>query len=126
MDIGYFCEGFGERERERERERGGTGKLRAHWENTIYVVVGKEDNLPVYKIKSENSKGTRTKKVHHNIIIPCNLLPATLKINNNQNYNKISQDKSIQSDSNITGDNCDSDSDSDIIILHHITVVPKL
>ena len=115
-----------EREKERERERGGTGKLRAHWENTIYVVVGKEDNLPVYKIKSENSKGTSPKKVHHNIIIPCNLLPATLKINNNQNYNKISQDKSIQSDSNITGDNCDSDSDSEIIILHHITVVPKL
>ena len=124
MDIGYFCEGFGERER--ERERGGTGKLRAHWENTIYVVVGKKDNLPVYKIKSENSKGTSTKEVHYNIIIHCNLLPATLKIKNNQNYNKISQDKSIQSDSNITGDNCDSDSDSEIIILHHITVVPKL
>ena len=36
--------------------------MRAHWENTIYVVVGKKDNLPVYKIKSENSKGTGTKK----------------------------------------------------------------
>ena len=70
-------------------ERGGTGKLRAHWENTIYVVVVKEDNLPVYNIKPENSKGTSTKKVHRNIIMPCNLLPSTSKINNNKNDKKI-------------------------------------
>ena len=49
--------------------------------------------------------------------MPCNLLPSTSKINNNKNYNKISQDKSIQSDSNVTGDNSDSDRDSEIIIL---------
>ena len=47
----------------------------------------------------------------------CNRLPSTPKINNNKNYKSISQDKSIQSDSNVTGDNCDSDSDSEIIIL---------
>ena len=45
-------------------ERGGTGKLQADWENTIYRVVGKEDNLPVYNIKPENSKGTSTKTSH--------------------------------------------------------------
>ena len=44
--------------------------------------------------------------------MPCNLLPSSLKINNNENYNKT-----IQSGSNITGDNCDSGSDSEIIIL---------
>ena len=98
-------------------ERGGTAKLRVHWENTIYVVVGKEDNLPAYNIKPENSKGTSTKKVHRNIIMSCNRLPSTPKINNNKNYKSISQDKSIQSDSNVSGDNCDSDSDSEIIIL---------
>ena len=79
--------------------------MRAHWENTIYIVVGKEDNLPVYSIKPENSKGTSTKKVHRNIIMPCNLLPSTPNIKHNKNYNKISQDKSMQSDSNVTGDN---------------------
>ena len=47
----------------------------------------------------------------------CNLLPSTPNINSNKNYNKISQDKSIQPDSNVTGDNCDYDSDSEIIIL---------
>ena len=77
-------------------ERGGTGKLRAHWENTIYVVVGKEDNLPVYNIKPENSKGTITKKVHRNIIMPSNFLPSTPKINN-KNYNhKIKAYSQIQ------------------------------
>ena len=108
LETGYFCETFW---------KGGTGKLPAHWENTIYVVVGREYNLPVYNIKPEYSKGTSTKKVHHNIIMPCNLLPSTSKINNNKNYNKISQDKSIQSDSNVTGDNSGSDRDSEIIIL---------
>ena len=108
METGYFCETFW---------KGDTGKLPAHWENKIYVVVGREYNLPVYNIKPEYSKGTSTKKVHHNIIMPCNLLPSTSKINNNKNYNKISQDKSIQSDSNVTGDNSDSDRDSEIIIL---------
>ena len=98
-------------------ERGGTGKLRAHWENTIYVVVGKQDILPVYNIKPENSKGTSTKKVHRNIIMPGNRLPSTPKINNNKNYKKVLQDKSIQSDSKVTCDNCESDSDSEIIIL---------
>ena len=47
----------------------------------------------------------------------CNLLPFIPKINNNKNYNKILQDKSIHSDSNVTRDNCDSDSDNEIIIL---------
>ena len=70
-------------------ERGGTGKLQAHWESIIYVVVGKKDNLPVYNIKPEKSKGTTTKKVHRNIIMPCNLLPSTPKINNSKNYKKF-------------------------------------
>ena len=43
-------------------------------------------------------------------------MPSRPKINSNKNYKKISQDKSIQSDSNVT-DDCDSDSDSEIIIL---------
>ena len=108
--------------------------MRAHWENTIYRVVGKEDNLPVYNIKPENSKGTSTKKVHHNIIMPCNLLSSTRNINQNKNYNKNSHNKSIQSDSNVTADNCDSDSDSEIIILqpqlyqdyNHAPAVPEV
>ena len=43
-------------------ERESTGKLRAHWENTIYVILWEKGNLPVYNIKPENSKGTSTEK----------------------------------------------------------------
>ena len=35
-------------------ERGGTGKLRSHWEDTIYIVTKKADNIPVYDIKPEH------------------------------------------------------------------------
>ena len=49
--------------------------------------------------------------------MPFNLLPSTPIINNNKYHKKISQDKSIQLDSNVTGDNSVSDSDSEIIIL---------
>ena len=69
-------------------------------------------------MKPENSKGISTKKVHRKIIMPCNLLLPIPKTNsNNKKYNKSSQDKSIQSDSNVTSDNIDSDSDSETIIL---------
>ena len=98
-------------------ERGGTEKLRAHWENPIYVVVGKEDNLPVYHIKPENSKGTSTKKsiaISLSLVIFCH---PHLKLTTTKIIKKISQDKNIQSNSNVTGDNCDSDSDGKIIIL---------
>ena len=43
-------------------ETGDTGKLQAHWENTIYLVVGKEGNLTVRNIKRESSEGTSTKR----------------------------------------------------------------
>ena len=116
-------------------EKGGTGTLRALWENTIYVVVGKEDNLPVYRIKPENSKGTSIKKVHRNIIMLCNLLPPTPKDNNrnnNNNKNKKQQQQidHIESNQSRIDDN-ESDSDNEIIILQsqlnqNITHAPAL
>ena len=97
-------------------EREGTGKLRAHRRNTIYVVVGKEDNLPVYNIKPENSEGTSRKKfIATSSCLNHNFFPSTPKINNNKNCNKISQDKRIQPDSNVKGDNCDNGSETIIL-----------
>ena len=59
--------------------------------------MGKEDDLPVYNIKPENSKGTSKKKIQRNIIMPSNFLPSTSKINNNKNYNhKIKTCSQIQ------------------------------
>ena len=32
------------------RERGGTGRLRSFWEETLFVVTEKRENVPVYTI----------------------------------------------------------------------------
>ena len=54
--------------------RGGPGKLRAHWEEKVHVVIKKLDSLPVYEIRPENSdKPCRT--IHRNLLLPCNFLP---------------------------------------------------
>lgn len=66
-------------------DKGGTSELHSHWENTIYIVLEKKDNLRPYKIKPENSKKSYTKRFHRNIILPCNLLPSTSKKNNSTN-----------------------------------------
>ena len=57
-------------------ERGGTGKLRSHWEDTIYIVTKKADNIPVYDIKPEHCNDVKVERVHRNIIMPWNSLPA--------------------------------------------------
>lgn len=33
------------------REKGGTGKLKRHWEDEIYIVVERYPNLSIYSIK---------------------------------------------------------------------------
>ena len=55
---------------------GGTSKLRSHWEDIVHIVTKKADNIPVYDIKPEHCNNMKTKWVHQNIIMPCNLLPA--------------------------------------------------
>ena len=44
-------------------ERGGSGKLRTHCEDTIYIVTKKADNIPVYDIKSEDCNNVKIKQV---------------------------------------------------------------
>ena len=54
--------------------RGGTGKLRNHWEETIYVVEEKNPDIPIFTIVPED--GGKRKTVHRNNLTNCNeLLP---------------------------------------------------
>ena len=56
------------------REKGGTGKLRSFWEESIFVVLGKKEGLPVYKVKNvKNAKDIRV--VHRNKLMKCEELP---------------------------------------------------
>ena len=56
------------------RARGGTGKLRNHWESTIFQVVEKKDNLPVFKVKNLK-KGSDVRVLHRNLLMRCEDLP---------------------------------------------------
>ena len=55
------------------RERSG-GKLKSYWEEALFKVVEKKDNLPVYTIKNmKKARDVRT--VHRNLIMKCDELP---------------------------------------------------
>lgn len=53
-------------------ERGGTGKMRAHWENDICVIVAPvEGNDVIYKVRSETDKKGKVRILHRNMLLPC-------------------------------------------------------
>ena len=57
-------------------ERGGTGKLRSYWENDVYIVVSKKNEVPVYTVRKEKDKVEgKTRVVHRNLLFPCDHLP---------------------------------------------------
>ena len=56
-------------------ERGGTGKLRSHWEEYVYVVVDVFPDIPVYKVKREDGVG-KVKTLHRNLLMKCEFLPC--------------------------------------------------
>ena len=52
-------------------ERGGPGKLRAYWEQKIYVVTEVKDNGVVYTVKPETEPQGRSRTVHRNLLMAC-------------------------------------------------------
>lgn len=57
----------------------GKHKIADKWESTIYVVVKKAENLPVYTLRPENAdKPFRT--LHRDLLLPCGYLPAASQI----------------------------------------------
>ena len=102
-------------------EQGGTSKLRPNREDIIYIMTKKADNIPVYDIKPDHCNDVKTRQVHWNIIMPCNLLPANecKKEHIHQKpqpfSDKVDRSQSIE----------ESDSDSEIVITYPKDVFPK-
>ena len=57
------------------RERGGTQKMKSFWEETLFKVIAKRENIPVYRIQSvKNNSDVRL--IHRNLLMKCNELPS--------------------------------------------------
>ena len=97
-------------------ERGGTRKLRSHWEGTVYVVMKKAENIPVFDIKPLDGKNTKSTGVHRNIIMPCNQLPVG-KVN--KKIFKTSKNDKVISDKSQFVEHSDSEND-------YVIVYPKV
>ena len=70
-------------------EYGGPGKLRAYWEDKMYIVVARKgEDSPVYKVKPEGTDG-KVRVVRRNLLLPCHFLekpPTNTKdASNNRN-----------------------------------------
>ena len=59
------------------RQKDGTGKLRSYWEENIFVVLEKKEDLPVYKIKNVK-KNSDVRTVHRNLLLSCENLPLNV------------------------------------------------
>ena len=98
------------------KEKGGTGKLRSHWEKEIYTVVDKDKSLPVFTISPKNKKG-RVKRVHRNIIFPCNFLVPDV-IEADEKINKMCHRKDETSRiPDESEDDKSEESEDDIVIM---------
>ena len=55
-----------------KREQGGPGKIRAYWEQEIYVVTEAKANGVVYEV--QRPQGGEKRVLHRNMLLPCDML----------------------------------------------------
>ena len=115
-------------------ERGGPGKLRAHWEDQIHVVVRRKGESPVYEVKPEGTSG-KSLILHRNLLLPCDFLPLTVqptRLNGNRNPRRNQRRKNRypppqrEEPQAMQFNNVYSDSDSDDAGLPTYSPIPEV
>ena len=106
------------------RARGGTGKLRSYWEEALFKVVEKRDGVPVYKIKNMK-KASDVRVVHRNLLMKCDQLPEDIfEVPTQPKKGKSKKKRTVkprQKEEIETVAREDSDSDDNVVIVHHYT-----
>ena len=102
-------------------ERGGPGKIRAHWEDKVHVVVRrKRQDSPVYEVRPESGEG-RVRTLHRNLLLPCSFLPITdtpvIKARRRSQKTREQAPATRSSVENNPSDEDESDEEENIIIM---------
>ena len=102
------------------RDKGGTGKLKAFWETSLFVVIKKDEKLPVYTMENLNKRGDK-RIVHRNLLMKANDLPVELfleKIEKNPGKfeKKKKKSRSQNKEDSDVEDSDVEDSDIEVII----------
>ncbi|KAI4871899.1 hypothetical protein NFI96_003182 [Prochilodus magdalenae] len=95
--------------------RGGTGKLRNHWEDMIYVIRGRKGpDSPVYVVEPLQGVG-RKRILHRNLLLPCPYLlqePESSELNLEGKNNKKQLNETVRRNRKTKHDTYQTDSDS--------------
>jgi transposase InsO family protein len=57
-----------------KREQGGPGKIRARWEQDVYIVLERKPNNVVYEVQKQGDERGEKRVLHRNFLLPCELM----------------------------------------------------
>ena len=102
------------------RERGGTGKLRSHWEHSMFEVTEKKADLPVYTITNINKKKD-IRVVHRNLLMKANELPENLFQQKKKKKVVAAGKKTVKlvEPGHVAGEDDDDQDQEELVITYH-------
>ena len=95
-----------------KRENTGPGKLRAYWENDIFVVKECKDDV-VYSVQNM-SRGNDLRILHRNMLLQCDMLEEPVEQPPERPHVNVQKKKPARQRSNPNGGESDSSSDEEI------------
>jgi len=59
-----------------KREQGGPGKIRARWEQDVYIVIERKPNNVVYEVQKQGDERGEKRVLHRNFLLPCEMMES--------------------------------------------------